>query len=133
MGWYGYGIYDGDGTQSCHYDFIKWSGIKVSDDEISNWLVINKTKIPDEYIIPFIKGIPKIIKKMPNVRFWNEDKAIEWQMLAALLRDNNIWHRKIIDKGLVATDYLMGDHVKDFDKPTYRRAALKRFKAKLLN
>lgn len=133
MGWFSYSIYGGDCTQTRHYDFIKWAGIKVDEDEISDWLGNRGTKIPYQYLDKFINGIPKIIKKMPKIRFWNEDSALEWQMLAALLVDNDILHADTLNKGLEATDYLIqSEHTKDFDKPCLRRAALRKFKHKIL-
>ena len=32
MGWAGYGIYDGDGTQTCHIDFLKWAKVEKDED-----------------------------------------------------------------------------------------------------
>lgn len=134
MGWFGYGIYDGDDTQTRHYDFIKWAGVKVGDDKISEWLHSRGTKIPNEYIETFVKGLPKVIKKMPKTRFWNEDNALEWQMLGALCFYNNIGDRETIFKCLEATDYLIqSEHTEDFNMPRLRMAALKRFKKKIYN
>ena len=28
MGWMGHGLYDGDGTITCNYDFLKKAGLK---------------------------------------------------------------------------------------------------------
>lgn len=36
MGWLGNGIYDGDGTQSLHYDIIKWAKMRLSPEDISD-------------------------------------------------------------------------------------------------
>ena len=130
MGWGGYTNYSGDGTQTWHYDFIKWSGVKVSDEEIADddWLGLIKTKIPEKYLEAFIAGIPKILKKMSRSKFWNEDSAIEWQMLLALLLDNNIMPEKIIfDKGIEGTKYLLGEHSSDFNNPSARRRNLRNF------
>jgi hypothetical protein len=125
MGWFGYGIYDGDGTQTCHYAFIKNAGIKVNIDE---WLGLKGTKIPAEHLSTFIKGIPKILKKMPKVKvYWTDDKAMEWQMLLALLKDNGLYHKEIYDRGIEATKYLMGEHASDFNNVSARRQVLKNF------
>ena len=91
MGWYAYNLYGGDDTQTRHLDFIKWSGIKPKKgEEIFDWLLERKTRIPMEYISTFIKGIPKILKRMSKSKFFNEDNSIEWQMLAALFIDNKL-------------------------------------------
>jgi len=97
MGWFGYGIYDGDDTQSRHYKFLVLSGCAKNDDEIydGEWVGL-KTTIPKDKIPIFIKGIPKILKKMPKCKFWNEDRALEWQMLLSLFLDNNITPTKEI-------------------------------------
>lgn len=126
MGWFGYGIYSGDNTQTCHYDFLEWLGFK--EKEIESWLG-NKTKIPKKHIETLKNGLAKIIKKMPKRKYFTEDSdAIEWQMLLALLLDNKIKPNKIIyEKGISATNYLMGKHADDFDAPPIRRAALRRF------
>jgi len=129
MGWGGYGIYDGDGTQTCHYDFIVWSGC-ATEDEIydGEWLKLNKTKIPVDRLSIFEKNIGKVIKKMPKVKFWNENKAIEWQMLLSLLLDNKIKPPAVVKKnGILATEFLMGEHASDFCSPAARRAILRRF------
>lgn len=137
MGWISYSLYGGDDTQSCHYNFIKWSGLKISDDEIyENCMKAYKTKLPHWGIETFKNGIPKILKKMPKCKHWSESNAIEWQMLAALLVDNRIYHKEILKKGIAATEYLMGEHAADFNNPSARRQALKRFISrikKLLN
>jgi len=137
MGWMSYGVYGGDGTQVWHYDFIKWSGIKIpkyqlkgyvrEDDIMAEWMG-SKTKIPKPYIQTFKNGLDKIVKKMPKTRYFDEDKAIEWQMLLALCLDNKVKPTQtILDNGIEATIYLMGDHARDFDNPSNRRSCLKRF------
>lgn len=132
MGWYGYTIYSGDDTQTWHYNFIKWSGIKVTEDQImeDEWVGIRKTKIPDEYLDIFKTGLPKVIKKMPKKRkFWKDEySAIEWHMLLALCVDNKVKSPKIIyDIGLDAVEYLMGAHASDFKNPSRRRRNLRNF------
>lgn len=133
MGWYNYDIYGGDETQTRHYNFLKWAKV-ATEDQIFNegWLMIRKTKIPNDKIPIFEKNLDKVIKNMPKCKFWDEDKAIEWQMLLALCLDNKIYPSGIIrEKGKEATEYLMGEHASDFTKPSKRRAALRNFLKRL--
>lgn len=135
MGWYAYNLYGGDDTQTRHLDFIKWSGIKPKNgEEIFDWLLERKTKIPKEYIPTFIKGIPKILKRMSKSKFFNEDNSIEWQMLAALFIDNKLKIPTFIkNKAIDATNYLLEYECDDFDNPSKRRYYLKSFIKKLNN
>lgn len=127
MGWFGHNIYDGDGTQTVHYNFLKWAKCGT-EDQISEWLEYNKTIIPAEKIAIFQKNIDKVLKKMPKVKYWNEYAAIEWQMLLALFVDNKIPVPKLIlEKGIDATYYLMQDDADEFDEPGKRRRCLKAF------
>jgi len=128
MGWSGYSIYSGDDTQTQHYDFLVKAKVVKNDDEIfdGEWLTCRGTIIPKHKIPLFIKNIGKIKLRVP--KFWDEDSAIEHQMLLALFVDNKLpVPRNIFDNGIIATEYLMGGHAADFDKPSLRRAALKRF------
>jgi hypothetical protein len=131
MGWFAHDVYGGDGTQSCHYDYLKWTlGLtKKHDDMIGEWLIYKGTKIPIEYIEKFKQNIPKLVKKLPKLKkFWNEDLAMDWQMALSLFLDNNIKPPKIIyDNGITATEFLMEDHARDFDNPVNRRYHLKKF------
>lgn len=136
MGWCGHSIYSGDETQSRHFDFIKWSGIRVSENQVMDWMTVNKTKLPKEFIPFFIKGLPRVIKRMPRKIIkgvWDsighdDDRAIEWQMLLALCMDNNIKPPKTVYRmGMEATGFLMKDHAADFRNPSLRRKNLKRF------
>ncbi len=132
MGWFGYGIYDGDGTQSAHYDFIKQAKISKDQDEISEWLKVKRTSIPADKRHLLEDNIDLILKKMPKVKYWSEDKAIEWQMLAALFMDNKVKPLPVVyEHAISATEYLMGDHCDDFKVPSRRRQVLKNFKRKL--
>jgi hypothetical protein len=136
MGWIGYGIYDGDGTQTSHYNFLTLSKCAKDDDEIldNNWLTVNGTKIPKDRQPIFISNVDKILKKMPKSKFWNEDSAIEWQMLLALFLDNKIYPPKIVfDKGILATEYLIEHCSDDFDVPGFRKRALRNFIKKVKN
>lgn len=134
MGWLGYSIYGGDDTQTQHLGFLRKAGLKLSDDEEMDLLGINKTKIPKELLGKFKKNIPLLIKKMPNAIHWNEDKALEWQMLAALLLDNKIpLPKKLKKKAIEATEYLMNDHADDFIEPVKRRQVLRKFLEKVNN
>ena len=143
MGWSGHGLYDGDGTQTCHYDFINWA-TNIRHDIIWDWMG-RKTIIPERYRRDFIRGIPRIFVKM-RAPFsgkrvgkssrrqlkWNEDLAIEWQMLLALLVDNNLKvPHDVLVYGMLACDYLLGEHSADFDEPTKRRAVIRRFMKKV--
>ena len=137
MGWSGYSNYSGDGTQTCHYKFLTLSGAAKNDDEIydGDWLTYKGTIIPKDRISLFKKGLPKVLKKMPKTKFWNEDNAIEWQMLLHLFMDNKIKVPTIVKKnGITAAEYLMEDHARDFDNPQARRYHLRKFieKAKKL-
>jgi len=135
MGWFGYSLYDGDDTQSLHIDFIKWAIPQVSEDTIFGWLHYRKTKIPAGYFLQFRKGVPNLLKKIKapkNKLNWNEDKAIEWQMLLALFVDNNlIVPHKVLVYGMLACYYLLGEHSADFREPSKRRAVIRRFMKKV--
>lgn len=129
MGWGGYGIYDGDGTQTLHYSFIKWSKIEKKDDVIEEWLKFEGTKIPKELHEKFLSNVPLILKKMPKIRkFWDEDRAIEWQMLLALFLDNKMpIPKEVKENGIEATEFLMTYPADDFCDPSARRRNLKKF------
>lgn len=132
MGWTGHGNYDGDGTQTQHLTFLEWAKIPVEQDTMSDWMSRRKTKIPAIYLKIFKKNLPKVLVRMNSNKFWNEDKAIQWQMLACLLIDNNIKLPKIIAKNAaLAIEYLLGEHSSEFDKPSQRRAALRRLLKKI--
>ena len=132
MGWCGYGIYSGDGTQTQHYDFFKWAKVKESEFNLGQ-----KTTCTDEAKKKLIEHMEKVLSKMPKLgKFshskWNEYKAIDWQMLAALLIDLNIKVPKIVKNNAIeASEYLSLDHAADFDKPYLRRKALNSFILKL--
>jgi hypothetical protein len=131
MGWFGYGLYDGDGTQTCHINYINWAlpDQEFSEDQIFDFLNTRKTKIPEKYRSAFRKGIPNLLKrvKLPK-KDWDEDSAIEWQMLLSLFVDSNFSPpKKVIVYGLLASHYLLGEHCDSFDQPGRRRAAIKRF------
>lgn len=133
MGWWGYSIYDGDETQTLHYNFLEWAKV-ATEDEIfdGDWLECEKTVVPKDKIPILKKNLGLILKKMKSPKYWNEDAALSWQMLAALLLDNNIKLPKIVkDKAKDATIYLMGEHAVDFDSTVKRRNQLKKFLQKL--
>ena len=142
MGWLGYTLYAGDSTQSCHSAFLEWAGIEIDydtddgDEYYYSIFTSRGTFIPKDLIPIFVKNINKVLKKMPkikmsrvkNIKYWDEYNALEWQMLLALFVDNKLKIPQIIyDNGIEATEFLMGEHASDFDKPWLRRAALKRF------
>jgi hypothetical protein len=131
MGWAGYNIYDGDGTQSCHEVFIRNAKIKIDDDIVYDWMS-DKTTIPEEYIPIFIKNqklVIKKIKKYPAIPAYKyEDTIIEWQMLLALYLDNYIKPPRIVMKnGINSTKYLMLDHADEFTNPSRRKRYLEKF------
>lgn len=130
MGWFGYTIYSGDETQSCHLDFCKWAKLYKGDDY--EWMELHllnsKTKLDREEQSLFIKNINGVLKKMPKCKFWDEYNAIEWQMLLALFVDNDMTVPKVIlEKGVLGTEFLMGEHASDFKEPSKRRQNLKNF------
>jgi hypothetical protein len=132
MGWFGYNIYDGDGTQSCHYDFIKTANLTMKVDVVvvneQEWMTKDGTLIPEKLLPQFKLAIPKIVKTLPNKKFWSDDDAIEWQMFGALLLCNRIKINKTLKKKVIdATEYLMGEHAAAFDEPYKRRKILKKF------
>lgn len=132
MGWFGYDIYDGDETQTRHYNFLKWGKVSNNDEEIENWLTCDGTLIPKEKASILLKNINLVLKKMPKVKFWNEEKALEWQMLGALFLDNKIKIPTIIRKNtILATEYLIGEHAEDFLEEKTRRRYLRKFIRKI--
>lgn len=134
MGWSGFGIYDGDGTQTCVYSFMKWAGWK-DEDAIFDAMGYKKTKLTDEMKKCLTKNIKKVLVKMPKVTrkigrpyFKDEDDAIEWQMLLALFLDSKLKVPKVIKtNGVLATEYLMEEHASEFNEPNKRRARLRAF------
>lgn len=142
MGWWGFGIYDGDETQSCHEEFLKRAGYKERNrGEISEFFFKkNKTNLNKEAKILLIKNFQKVLDKMPkiiqseitkNVYFKDESDAIEWQMLLALCLDNKIKPPKLVkDNAILATEYLLYYHADSFTDPSGRKTNLKRFLSK---
>lgn len=140
MGWTGYGIYDGDETQTCHFRHLEWVGLD-NYDEVCEWMQYPKgTIIPLDKRKILEKNVSKIIKRMPKLKVANgyvvhngyftniEYDCIEWQMLLALFVVNKIRPPKIIyTNGIAGTVYLMGDHASDFDNPRIRRSRLRSF------
>lgn len=140
MGWSGYGIYDGDDTQSLHYDWLIKIGVCYNlDNAIDSGIVGFTTKIPKNKTRLLSKNWRKIAsslsKKIETGRWdkhgHDEDRALQWQMLLALFNDNNLKAPKTVFKmGIEGTKFLMGNHSSEFDNPSARRAALKRFMKK---
>jgi hypothetical protein len=136
MGWSGYGIYDGDDTQTRHYAFLKWAKVSKDDEEICEWFSYRKTKIPNEKRNIISDNIDLILKKMPKITDRhgnvNEDSAIEWQMLAALFLDNKLKvPEKVYEMAKVGTNFLMGEHASYFKIPYLRIKKLRYFISKL--
>lgn len=131
MGWYGYGIYGGDGTQTLHYDFIKKAKLFKTEDEIFDCLKLNRTILPKDKLDKLILQFSKIVSKL-NKNIRDEEAALEWQMLASLYLDNKLKLPVLLKrKAKEATNYLMGDHADDFKNPSQRRRNLRRFMKKL--
>lgn len=133
MGWIGYGIYDGDGTQTRHYDFLKWAKIGKNDDDIEPYLTVKGTILPEEFKQKLKSNISLVLKKMPKVPLnkwhkYDEYSAIEWQMLLALFVNNEIIpNEEIFNNGREACEYLMGEHASEFNNPSSRKRNLKKF------
>ncbi len=139
MGWTGYGIYDGDGTQISHIDFLKWAGYKEKyNGEIYDlFLKKNKTSLDKETRQLINKNFEKILKKMPKpirseisnqVYFKDYHDCLDWQMLLSLFLDNGMKPPKPVKElGIIATEFLLYDHANGFDDVSLRRANLKRF------
>lgn len=133
MGWSGYGLYDGDGTQTCHYEYIKAAKISKDLDEIASFLKFRKTVIPKEKTQLLIDNYEKIMKKMSKKKFFDEDSAIEWQMLLSLYLDNNLSvPANVKSRGISATKYLLSDHSDRFKEPFRRRRVLNNFLKKAM-
>lgn len=135
MGWFGYGIYDGDETITRHIDFLKWAKVCESEDDALDHLGGRATILTEAEIKVLKKNIKLILNKMPK-QIKYEDDAIEWQMLLALFVDNGIKPSKVIfDRGIEATNFLMGQHAEDFDEPVRRKKNLRNFiaRAKRIN
>ncbi len=134
MGWSGYGLYDGDETQTCHYSFMEWAGWK-DDDAVGEAMTYTnrggKTTLTNEMKAALTDNIDKVLKKMPKLNkfgFRDSQDAIEWQMLLSLFFDNKLLPPKIVfDKGILATEYLLEYQSKEFDNPAKRKAALRSF------
>lgn len=136
MGWFGYKLYDGDGTQTCHLDFLKRAKIAKNSDVAFDMMMHKgstglKTIIPQDKKNLLKKNIALVLKKMPR---WKEPRKmeecdlIEWQMLLALFIDNDIKPTKeVLKNGIEATKELCYDHADDFDYPNKRKKVLKDF------
>lgn len=135
MGWFGHGIYDGDETQTCHYDFIKKLGIEDNNDIIFDMLTLKGTIIPENKRYLLRKNYKKVFDKLSKYKFIPgrsgcivEDKAIEIQMFGALFIDNGVKMPAQVKKKVVeATKFLLGDHASEFDVPGTRRRILRNF------
>ena len=132
MGWISYDIYGGDGTQSSHYDLLKKLRVAKDDDEADDMIQYKGTIIPKNRIPFLYYNIDKIKLKRPKC--WNEDNAIDHQMVLALFVDNNLpVPADIKSNGIDATLYLMEEHADDFDNPNRRKTILKKFITKALD
>lgn len=138
MGWGGYGLYDGDGTQTCHLSFMEWAGYKFDDDKEEDdilkasgtLLTSGMQKLLQKNIAKVLANMPKLVKSKAtnNQYFKQEDDAIEWQMLLALYLDNGMKPPKLVkDLGIYATEVLINQWSDDFDNPGARKRGLKNF------
>lgn len=127
MGWAGYGIYDGDGTQTCHYAMLNVLGISC-DDEIFRYMG-EKTVVSKEKQHLLTENVDKLIAALPDCeQFQDEYEAIEWHMALALYLDNDICPPKqILSRGIEAVYYLMGEHADNFNEPARRKQKLRAF------
>ena len=87
-----------------------------NDDEVFEWMSSRKTNIPQDRRHLLRKNYKLLLNKMPkNIN--DEDNALEWQMLLALFVDNKVKPPKIIlEQGIKATKWLMGEHASEFNK-----------------
>lgn len=138
MGWMGYGLYDGDGTQTCHLTFMENAGYKETrEDELMDTLKYGGTELSPEMKKCLNKNIKKVLDKMPklakskvtkNQYFREEDDAIKWQMLLSLYLDNGMKPPKIVkDTGIYATESLIEKWSDDFSNPGARKRVLRAF------
>ncbi len=128
MGWWGYGIYDGDDTITQQYDFLCNAKICEKTDEGYDYYLENyygkiKSKEDCDKLVQnqdmAAKKLPKKIILGHNVliKGWDddEDRAIAWQMFVALFVDNNLPIKKgYAQKGIEATEFLKLAHAKQF-------------------
>ena len=138
MGWFGYGIYDGDGTQTCHLDFCKWAKLYQKDDDLT-WqdkhLKIKGTILNPEERQQLLENYLLVIKRMPKIKkYWNEYDAVTWQMLLALFLDNKLKAPKeIFNNGISATEYLSSTGIiQSYCNPQARKRVLNNFIKKAL-
>ena len=131
MGWFGYGIYDGDETQTCHYAYLHWAKVESNERKIDKWLTLSGTILPEDKRHLLVKNYNLILKKLKKPKFWDEESALEWQMLLTLFVDNNLAAPDpIYDNGVQATEFLMDQHAEEFDSPKKRKNELKKFLTK---
>jgi hypothetical protein len=128
MGWWGYGIYDGDETQTLHFYFLKWAKVSKDFDELQDYLDSKATILPKDKVGLLKKNSGLILKKMKKRKFWDEYQALSWQMLLALYLDNKVIPPKtIIKNGIEATNYLIEKCSDDYDNPSARKRVLRNF------
>lgn len=146
MGWMGYGLYDGDGTITCNYDFLKNAGIKkerveeIMDDVDGNekfGAVVLRADDIDAVLGKFDKiikgaartGFVKVVNAgIQDTHSSFDYEAVEWQMLGDLLMANKLpIHKGVADTVKAANAYLKGEHADDFSSPRRRRTAIDKF------
>jgi hypothetical protein len=118
----------GDDTQTRHYDYIRWSKIERNMDLICDWLTLSGTILPPSKRSLLKKNYKLILAKLKKPKFWDEESAIEWQMLLSLFMDNEVKPPKIIfATGIEATQYLKEKCADDYNSPAARKKALNKF------
>ena len=133
MGWYGYGNYDGDVTQTQHIDFLKWAKVVKTDDQAMDCFSEKRTILSKEQKLILKKNVNLILKRLPKI-VGDEDWALQWQMLVALLVDNGIKPNRIIKiKFKEACNILLGEHSDTFENPSQRRKAIRNLMSRVKN
>lgn len=155
MGWFGYDLYDGDGTFTAQLEILEKAGIEkhriYEDDEsiychtcgqetekrIKAYNDMPTIELTSEHKKQLVKAYPKIVKylkvKQPKGVYDREDWAIGWQMFADLIVNNKLpMTKQIKDIATKANNWLATDeHCGDFNEPKERRMCVKAFGNKL--
>jgi len=128
MGWFAYGIYDGDDTFTFQLCFLEDAGI--TDDRQDELAEMSKIKLTDAEKKLVKKALPKIIKKIESSNKFGDDCwMVDWQMLGDLCMNNKIkMLKKDVTSVAIAWKFLMGEHADDFDEPGKRKVQLRQWK-----
>lgn len=139
MGWFGYGMHDGDGTTTTQMALVKESGFEKNTplknggilDDIWQWDFENE-QLANQVVQAVFEKWEKIEKKVilnNKNKYWNEDLAISYTMAA----DFFMLHKApmpdgLLEKAKTATQYLIKEgHCDDFNEPMQRKSVLKDF------